>query len=310
MGSKKQEPRPRSRFAILALFIFVLRNLQLRDSTKELPEQQQTKKRDNASSCARKALKAEKHIGRVEEKSRKIYFRAAASAENWRKDNCNRSALEVTVMRTRAVPPTYTGGCCPSSYHSLWLLFSFSFPFPFHCHDRCGLRSAVFLGCSADTNKNLLARPMVRVSGLQREREPTIVFHSSVQPTFRLDRQREPQRERETQRELRRACGLCETLNSKFLLFFLTFLLRFSFFFLLLSLSLFLCLCYVIRSRVRTGESEQAREREREHIARPKQMAWKIGETFTFSSQRHGLTHSKRAKRETVRERQRQRERE
>lgn len=38
-------------------------------------------------------------------------------------------------------------------------------------------------------------------------------------------------------------------------------------------------------------------------------MAWKIGETFTFSSQRHGLTHSKRAKRETVRERQRQRER-
>lgn len=130
-------------------------------------------------------------------------------------------------MRTRAVPPTYKGGCCSSSYHSLWLLFSF--PFPFHCHDRCGLRSAVFLGCSADTNKNLLARPIVRVSGLQREREPTIVFYSSVQPTFRLDRQREPQRERETQRELRRACGLCETLNSKFISFF--FLLSFYIFF-------------------------------------------------------------------------------
>lgn len=45
-------------------------------------------------------------------------------------------------------------------------------------------------------------------------------------------------------------------------------------------------------------------------MARPKQMAWKIGETFTFSSQRHGLTHSKRAKREVERESERDRGRE
>lgn len=132
-------------------------------------------------------------------------------------------------------------------------------------------------------------------------------FHSSVQPTFRLDRQREAEKIRGRERELRRACGLCETLNSNSLLFFLL-LFFYVFFFLSLSLSLFLCLCYVIRSRVRAGESEQPREREREHIARPKQMAWKIGETFTFSSQRHGLTHSKRAKREVERESARGRE--
>lgn len=165
-------------------------------------------------------------------------------------------------MRTRAVPPTYTGGCCPSSYHSLWLLFSF--PFPFHCHDRCGLRSAVFLGCSADTNKNLLARPMVRVSGLQRQRESPQLFFTQACSLLLGSTDKESHRERETQRELRRACGLCETLNSKFLLFFLTFLLRFSFFF-FVTLAFTFPLFVLCNSQQSENRRERTSQREREN---------------------------------------------
>lgn len=46
-------------------------------------------------------------------------------------------------------------------------------------------------------------------------------------------------------------------------------------------------------------DSKSEREREntekRAHGKGLEQMAWKIGETFTFSSQRHEPTHSKRA---------------
>lgn len=103
---------------------------------------------------------------------------------------------------------------------------------------------------------------LLRVS----EREPAAKrahngFHSSVQPTFRLDSQREPEKIRERAAQSMRPMRDLELEFASFFSF--AFLLRFLF--LSLSLSLFLCLCYVIRSSVRAGESEQPRERERAH---------------------------------------------
>lgn len=141
--------------------------------------------------------------------------------------------------------------------------FDCSFPSPSLATASTGADSAqLFFGLQRRYKQKFVGQAhgeLLRVS----EREPAAKrahngFHSSVQPTFRLDSRRETEKIRERAAQSMRPMRDLELEFASF--FFFAFLLRFLF--LSLSLSLFLCLCYVIRSRVRTGESEQPRERE------------------------------------------------